>query len=365
MIPFATVSSFVISGITSKAHAETLKAPIDLIGRPAKNFIVKNVIPQPIVELSEHINHVIQWFQNIPQEIGKMSIHLMSWLYQLCGDLILKTPIWIFKNEWFTNTTLMFSSISIGLVTILTVVESIKRMLTGIKSENGRKLVSPMKFQTIMKRWSIVAGLTTAIPYIFQKAFTGLNWVSEKLIAMGADTMNALTMSTFSLLDVVALVAFDLVLIGTVIPVLWKNGRRFFDLLILAVTTPLALTAWIFDDYKHLFKQWWSELKHLSLVQVYYALFLLVLGWFMFGTPTPSTFTGFAVKLLVVIGGFGRMLNPPRLISSKLDNGKGLEEITSNPIKDTIKKTKKNYNMTKDLLWNKPKDLYLKAFKSK
>lgn len=321
-------------------------------------------MPQPIVELAEWINKAIGWFQNLPQEIGELSVNLMAWLYSLCGDLILKTPIWIFNNEWFMHTSLMFSSIAIGIVTTLTVVESVKQMLTGIKNDKGGKVFQPMEFKTIIKRWFLVAGVITAVPYIFQKAFIGLNWVSEQLIKMGADTMNALPFQAdISIFDVVVLAAFDLVLIGTIIPVLWQNGRRFFDLLVLAVTTPLALTAWIFDPYKHLHKQWWETLKHLSLVQVYYALFLLVLGLFMFGIPTPLTVSGLITKLLVVIGGFARMTNPPRLIAQHLDRGDGFDEVTKKGVMNTVHATKKNFQLTKTLLFTNPKNWYMKAFK--
>jgi hypothetical protein len=346
-----------------------MKAPIDLIRKPAGEFIVNNMIPQPIVDLADWINKAIHWFQNLPQEIGQMSVELMAWLYGLCGDLILKTPIWIFNNEWFDNTTFMFSSIAIGIVTTLTVVESIKQTMSGIKNDKGVKIFKPMDFKVIAKRWFMVAGLTTAVPFLFKTAFQGLNWVSEQLINMGADTMKAVAFqSHIGLLDVLTLVVFDLVLIGTIIPVLWQNGRRFFDLLVLAVTTPLALTAWIFDDYRHLFQQWWANVKHLSLVQVYYALFLLVLGWFMFGVPTPTAFTGFVVKLLVVIGGFARMVNPPRLLTKHLYNPQekgGMEVITKDGILNTVRKTRKNYSFSKDILWTKPLALYKKAFTNK
>lgn len=159
-------------------------------------------------------------------------------------------------------------------------------------------------------------------------------------------------MGHMTALDVATMLVFDAVLIGTIIPVLWQNGRRFFDLIVLGVITPLALTAWIFDGYKGLFNQWWGQVKYLSLIQVYHALFLLVLGWFIFGVGTPATFTGLIVKLLIVIGGFARMTNPPQLIAKHLDKGKDMDEITGGA-KEAYKKTKKNYLISKALL-NRP-----------
>lgn len=346
VIPFAVLSTASLTELTTKAHAATINASVNTLGLGSS--FVKGLVPEPFVQLADHINHLMNWFHNLPQEIAEMSTRLMAWLYELCADLIMKTPIWIFNNEWFSNTTLMFSMISIGIVTTLTVIESIKHMLSGLKKQKGFRVSHPMDFKVIAKRWFIVAGLTTGVPWLFQKAFQGLNYVSDILIKMGADTMRGVPLTGhMDAFDAFTLATFDLVLIGTIIPVLWQNGRRFFDLIVLGVITPLALTAWIFDDYRHLFNQWWSQVKHLSLVQVYHALFLLVLGWFIFGTPSPHTFLGFITKLIVVIGGFARMQSPPRIVANKLDRGEGLDDMVKNDVKEIAKKTKKNYAVSK------------------
>ncbi|MGV3146332.1 hypothetical protein, partial [Streptococcus parasuis] len=189
-------------------------------------------------------------------------------------------------------------------------------MFTGLRKRKAQ----PMPFKTILKRWAIVAGIITAVPFLFQKSFEVLNKISDTLISMGSKTMDALSLpETISFFDVATLVLFDGILISSIVPVLWQNGRRFFDIMVLGVVSPLALTAWIFDPYRHLFRQWWDNVKHLSLVQVYYSLFLLILGWFIFGIPTPSAITGMIVKMLVVIGGFNRMTSPPRIVTKHLD----------------------------------------------
>jgi hypothetical protein len=206
-----------------------------------------------------------------------------------------------------------------------------------------------MDMKVIAKRWFLVAGAITFTPFLFQKAFQCLNWVSDKLVGMGADNMNALALAKhFTTVDVVVMLIFDAILVSTVIPVLWKNGRRFFDLMVLGVISPLALSAWIFDDKRHLFQQWWGSVKHLSMVQVYYALFLLVIGWFIFGVPNPTTFTGLCAKILVVIGGFGRMVNPPRIIARHLDAGQGMDETVSGS--RVVTKVKGNFKESKAIL---------------
>src|SRR5690606_6518108 len=59
-------------------------------------------------------------------------------------------------------------------------------------------------------------------------------------------------------------------------------------------------------------------------------------------------FTGMVVKLLVVIGGFARMVNPPRIISSKLDSGGGFEKALQT--KEGVAKIKKNYTQSKNTI---------------
>lgn len=308
-------TSFIVS-ISSKAYA----ASTDPTPRGNGKFLGIISLPPSVQKVFDTISDFIDWCKELPQKIAEMSVHLMSWLYEMVASLILKTPLWLFDNQWFENTTYLFSMVALAIVSVLTVVEAVKRMLYSRLKKHMR---APMEFTDIAKRWAIVAGLTTSVPWLFQKAFQTLNLLSDVIIRMGGDLMKgAAGLTDVSWLDILTLCAFDLVLIGTVIPILIKNAKRFFDIMLLGVIAPLALTAWIFDPYRHYFKQWWTNLKHLAMVQVYYAVFLLVLGLFMFGVPTPETFSGLLIKMLVVIGGFGRMINPPKMLSKYVYEGK-------------------------------------------
>ncbi|UGO49277.1 hypothetical protein EMILIAHAH_191 [Bacillus phage vB_BanH_Emiliahah] len=354
-IPLATVSTFFLGSLTDRAYAATTNSFFDGQGgsmfQTVTNFFtgqVQNAIPDPIQKIMNWFGEFTTLIENLPKQIGVLSADLMAWIYQLCSDLILKTPLWLFDNDWFFNMCHLFSAVALGAAAVLTIIEGIKRMLSGVK--DGRKpfVSQPMEFSTIIKRWSMVAGFTAVVPYVFQKAFQFLNFLSEKISSLGGHTMKAAALSSsFSTIDVIALIAFDIVLISTVIPLLWQNGRRFFDLLTLGVVTPLALVAWVFDSYRHLFNQWWTNLKHLSLVQVFHSLFLLIIGWFIFGIPTPVDFTGTVIKLIVVIGGFARMTNPPRIIAKHLDSGGGMDEITGNKKKNPISTVMKNLAFSK------------------
>jgi hypothetical protein len=322
LIPFAVVSSTFITGFSSRAYAAVgeLKVGVD---RSHTSSPVES-ISETVEKFGDLVTNLTDWYHGLPQDIARVSVDLMSWLYDLSATLILKTPLWLFNNEWFENTTYLFSLVAIGAVSVLTAFEGIKRMVMVCRKRG----VKPTDMRQVVKRWFVVAGMMTGIPFLFQKAFQGLNAISDFLIDTNANTMKAVEgYNRIGFLDVSTLVVFDIMLISTIIPLLWKNGRRFFDLMVLGVISPLALTAWIFDSSRSYFHQWWNNLKHLSLVQVYYALFLLILGWFIFGVPTPTQFTGLVVKLLIVIGGFARMNNPPRLIAGHLDRGGGFDDV--------------------------------------
>ncbi|MCM3387365.1 hypothetical protein M3649_04350 [Ureibacillus chungkukjangi] len=335
VIPFAVVTTMFLLGIPEVSAAGF------------KDFSLNPL--QPIVDDWEAVK---TWFKNLPHNIAEWSIELMAKLYELCTSLILKTPLWLFDNEWFKNTTYKFSLIAIGIVSVLTSVEGIKRMLPKYRGK-----AKPMDLKDISKRWFLVAGAMSITPWLFQKAFQGLNYVSELLISMGADNMrtNALP-DNIKLIDILILIGFDALLISTLIPVLWKNGRKFFDLMILGVSAPFALSAWIFDSYRGWYKQWWSNLSHLALTQIFHALFLLILGFFIYGVPTPSTFTGMIIKILVVAGGFARLQSPPRLISGRLDTGEGFDEVTGS-FKKSFDGMKRNIEFTKGLLTKNPKKI--------
>lgn len=342
VLPVAAVSSVFLFGIGHAAFAATTGASIAVKAMAVSSSIAPpgtgplwwlggqliHHIPtphNPFVPFLDLYENIRNFFHNLPHTIGILSIDLMELLYKLASALLLKTPTWIFDNDWFKNTTLTFSAGAIGITSILTVLEGIKRMLSGLKNKRGQKLfkfikTEPMDIWTIGKRWGLASLGMLSAPWAFKEAFKGLNWVSDKLISMNVNLMDASKLTHIDWFNVVTMGVFDVVLISTLIPTLWANGRRFFDLLVLAMISPLALTAWVFDSYRAFYTTWWNNVKKLSVVQIYHALFLLVIGWFIFGLSTPTDPMGLIVKLLVVVGGFARMQNPPNLfgINSKM-----------------------------------------------
>ncbi|MCQ6281807.1 hypothetical protein [Bacillus sp. EB600] len=271
-------------------------------------------------EFYNQIHAVNYWFTELPVHIAQWSVNLLTWIYELISALILQTPLWLFKNTWFIDTSLVFSSISIGVIIILTSFESIKQILKRKHSD----------FAKILKRLPFAIIGAGAAPYLFQKTYELLNLFSQSITKIGASEIRSedfMTASKLSGIDTAALIGFDIILILILIPLILHTGRRWFDLITLGVMTPLALTCWIFDDYRYLFNMWWSNIKHLSLVQLVYASFICVMGIFIFGTRNVIEGNGFYMKLLVVIGGLWRMANPPGFVVRNGDSGKDVTHI--------------------------------------
>jgi len=74
-----------------------------------------------------------------------------------------------------------------------------------------------------------------------------------------------------------------------------------------------------------------------------------VIGWVLFGTPTPASFTGFILKLLVTIGGFSKLSSPPVFVKRHLDNGGNFDEVYK-PAKATMSKTVRNFKDTVEII---------------
>jgi hypothetical protein len=163
-------------------------------------------------------------------------------------------------------------------------------------------------------------------PILYEKTFELLNRLSQSISSIGRSYIAKEQAISFdwSTLDLIAVIGFDIVLINLLFPIFLKNGRRYFDIIALGVLTPLALTTWIFDDYRHLFYKWWKHMKQLSLMQITYSIFICLLGVLIFGTKnfTPEGATVFIVKLMVIAGGLWRLANPPTFVLAAGDNGK-------------------------------------------
>lgn len=343
MIPFTVLSSTFLSSKFNTVHAESLTKDKfvneGLFGKGVLTRLAEKSTIDEFKAIAEVTNNIIEWFKHLPEHITTFTTTVTSEVYQFVGNLILKTPLFIFNNEWFNNTTYLFSIVAIGLVTILTIFE-------GFKRKFQKKYVDIV---TISKRWFIVAGLSSIVPFLFYHAFKILNLMSDAIIGLNTDIISNPMDETMKIIDILILLAFNLALIVLSVPILLKNARRFFDIMISAVISPIVGVFFIFDSHRHLFNQWWRSLKNNSLVQIVYAFYLLIIGLFIYGAPTPDDTVGIGIKMLIVIGGFMRLINPPVFLSNYLNFGTSLNEFVQNQWSSGINKYKKGIRVISSL----------------
>jgi len=256
------------------------------------------------------ISNVIEWFKNFKENIYKMSIELLIFIYKTILRVVTQTPSFIFDNTFVPNTSIIFSTASIGIIIILTIVESLKQMI-------NKKKFKPTHFQKIIKRIPISIAVSGFAPFLFQQGFRMINKIALDIIELGGNFLNGSLIENMTLtgMDAVSVLIFDVILIGLLVPIIMQNAKRWWDLFCLAAISPLAMTAWIFDDKRYLFNIWWSTIQKHSIIQLVYATFIMLMGIFIYGTRfvTPEAWS---IKFLIVIGALYRLANPPNFIKS-------------------------------------------------
>ena len=176
-----------------------------------------------------------------------------------------------------------------------------------------------------------------------------MNLCSDAITGIGVSEIKAgelVLNGSLSVINLIALIGFDLLLISTLIPVLLKAGRRWFDLMLLVISTPLALCTWIFDQHRHWFNLWWKNVKQLSLIQLIHATFITFMAIVLFATRGLIEPNMILLKILFIIGGFYRVANPPGFLKGFQDNGDDVFSIgkslkshfTRIPLKGTVMK---------------------------
>lgn len=306
----------VLSTPTANAHASLL----DDITKPIKevNTKVENIV--------NSVNSVVNWFKNLNEKISEMSVDLLVSSYELITSVVLFTPAFLFDSEWFRNSTLTFTGLSVALSMLILLYEGFQKMFGHLW--NSSRTTDMLR---VVKRMPLVVIGSAIAPSAFYYGFKGLNHITDVIIDMGkikmTEGINKLEFNEVTMLELVAFIGFDLALIGMMIPVFLQNFRRWADLLMLGVMTPLALSCWVFKEHEGLFRNWWTNIKRASLTQLVYAVFLLIIGTLIFGTKTPDTPMDLLIKLGIVIGGLWRMQTPPNLVRGHIDNGADIADV--------------------------------------
>lgn len=352
-VPFGVVSTTVLLTGFDKAHAQTIAEPIlpkyllDHKGIIPKIVENKEKVTEKINQTKEKINSVsnawdeignfflgiINWIKDIPQNITNLSIDLLVAIYDLLATFILQTPLFIFDNAIFTSTTIKFSIISIFTTILVTLFESIRKIMNKKHTD----------FKRIMERLPVAVFVTGISPFLFNSVFYLLNKLSSAITNIGSGSIKSQA-KVFeghmpNVIDMLVLIGFDIGLIILLYNILFQTGRRWFNLLACGVMTPLAMTAYMFDDHKHLHSKWWDTIKGLSMVQLTYSVFLCLLGLLIFGFYADG-WKELGFKLLLTLGSLHALAFPPKFVLRYADNGKDTVSMAKD-VKDMV--TMKNF----------------------
>jgi hypothetical protein len=316
IIPYTTVTSiFLFNTLHANAATPQFLEGAGLLGGNDNGFLSQwQLIGKTLVG-------IIKFFGNLQNSVSHYSVVLLSKLYEFLTDYVLCTPLFIFNNSYLKDTTLTFSIISILIVTILSMINGIKVMIQSKKNKSDTLLDDVWKTS---KRYFLAVTGAGFAPFAFEKSFQLINILAKGITKIGQGTVSnfdLLSHTMLSGLDTVFVCAFDIVIIALLIPIALQTGRRWWDLLCLSSLTPLALSATVFDEYKHYFNMWWNSIKKLAQTQLIISIYICLMGIFIFGTANVVSGGGLLIKLLVIIGGLFRVANPPNFIKSKMDRG--------------------------------------------
>lgn len=303
-IPFATISTTFL--FSSFAQAEGLPkgiipSVIEGGGNPKSGF------GSEAIKFFADINTAILWIKQLPSHINEWSLDLLSFTYETLVNLVLYTPIFLFDNPLVKNTSLTFSVISISITILCTIYEMIMKMCRKKHTD----------FKQILKRFPLVVAGSGLAPFLFQQAFQYINKLTKGINQIGGVSLSGDSFANIVTdgVDTLILLVFDVTLLGLLIPLFLRQGQRWWNLFLLSAVSPLALTSWIFDRHSHMFNQWWNTVKRLSVVQLVYATFILLIGVFIYGTRFISS-EYWLIKGLVVLGGLFSLSNPPQIVKS-------------------------------------------------
>lgn len=276
-----------------------LLSPLFLQGCSAKDLY-------DVLELKDHVD--------ITKESYERKVDFIGQILYFVSNVILATPVFLFDNEWLSKMIYKTCLFSAGTVTVLTMVEGIKRMLN--------LHYTPLK--QIIVRFPIALAVSAFSPYLFIKGIKGLNYLTDLILKFFKSQFGMIGDSKLLLageIDTAFLLLFTVVFLILSVPIIFYAGRRWFDLIALSVTTPLAMTAWIFNSFNHFFTKWKNALINLSTIQLVYAAFFTLLSFIMFAVPFPPTFEGSLAKLILMVGGMWRLAFPPQFVKSMVDKG--------------------------------------------
>ncbi|MEH7451460.1 hypothetical protein [Gottfriedia acidiceleris] len=309
-------STTIMHSLSSNEHLNILSLLHDFFSNFSNN----------LHEKTTNLFNRFEWFQEAKQTLDQLNEWsnkysdkdpLKSVIMALFSLLekVIYTPVFLFNNSYFTNLLLKFGALSMGLVTSLTMVEGIKKILNK----------STMSYRQLIQRLPLVMALVGFSPLLIVEGMKLLSYLTNLILLFGVsltDNVNPLGKHPVTgLMDTILYGAFVLLFGYNLVPILLQHGRRWFNVLALTLLTPIAMLGYLFPSFKVFHQKWWSSLKKSYLSQLYYSSFLSILNIIMFGISTPDNYQGMFSKLLILLGGIHLFSQPPGFLNSYMQSG--------------------------------------------
>lgn len=330
IIPFSVLSTAsLLVGFDSAKAATMTDIIFQKSGVLTKDFSGENKgfslleLPKTVIHnidvLTSYIMKGLDWINNLPVSIPKLTADLLTNIYHFLAGIVLQTPLFLFNNPYLKNTSLTFSLISITIVTLFTIFEAFMQMFNKKHTD----------FNKIAKRWAIVASVSGFMPFLFESGFNYLNKLSTSITHIGINggSNGLIYGERIGWFDTLVIILFNLTAISMLIPICLQASRRWFDLLTLCAISPLALSAFCFDRHRHYFNKWWDSVQTHGLSQLVYAVYILLIGVIIFSTQAiQGGFLTLVIKILLVLAGLNKLAHPPNFVKRMTDNGSDVFE---------------------------------------
>lgn len=240
--------------------------------------------------------------------------HFIGTVFESVVDLILYTPITLISNAYVQKMWWIFVGITVGVLMVMCIVEAI-RMVLGLSHSNflqflGRSVMAFLGMTFTLPTMTYGLDFVNRFVQYFMELSMGhvktSQFVGESLSSVFANAGVGLFVS----------IIFLVLFLYYMFRVLLYYGRRWFDILVATVISPLAFGSMIFETTAHYFQQWWSHVVQLYMVQIVHAVYVGVLAAIVLAPSfVNDTITGF-FKILLLIGALWRMSTPPRFVSA-------------------------------------------------
>lgn len=255
----------------------------------------------------------IDWKEQVAKE-QSFVVDFVAWMFSDVIGSILYTPYHFFYTDSAQSILMGMGVFSAGFVTLLAMIEGFKRMISVSYSPMGQ----------VFARYPIALAVSAFAPMIFYYAGMFSNTLVDLIFGFMHITVGDVEnfkniFQMFGHFFMETLVSFILliVIIYYFVKILIFHAIRWFGLVFNMVTTPIAMTAFMFKSYENVAGGWLTDTIGKFLVVVAQAIVLSMVIVLLYA-PVDLSYVGAGeffsngmVKMLIAIGGLHVLLHPP------------------------------------------------------